>query len=229
MGELTVSAVIPVRDGARYLRESIDSVLAEPEIAQLVVVDDGSTDATAEILESYGDRVHAVHQPPICQAAAMNHGVREATGDLIAMHDSDDLWPAGRTRALLAALTDDLEGVFGWIEQFFSPDLDDDERRRLRVDTRPQASYLLQTSLIRREAFWRIGLLDESLSSSANIDWISRARAADLRTTVVPEVVLRRRVHGSNLGRRLGAQKQGDLLRVVRAHLDRRRDSGARP
>jgi GT2 family glycosyltransferase len=159
----------------------------------------------------------------------MNHGVREASGELIAMHDSDDLWPAGRTRTLLAALTDELEGVFGWIEQFFSAELDADERSRLRVDTRPQASYLLQTSLMRRDAFWRVGPLDETLSSSANIDWISRARAAGLRTTVVPEVVLRRRIHHSNLGRRLGAQKQDDLLRVVRAHLDRRRGSGARP
>ncbi|MBV9951747.1 MAG: glycosyltransferase family 2 protein [Acidimicrobiia bacterium] len=229
MGELTISAVMPVRDGAPYLREAIDSVLAEPEISELIVVDDGSTDATPEILESYGDRIRAVHQPATCQAAAMNHGVREATGDLVAMQDSDDLWPPGRTRALRAALTGDIEAVFGWIEQFVTPELDDDERSRLQVDTRPQASYLLQTSLIRRDAFWRIGPLDESLSSSANIDWISRARVGGLRTTVVSDIVLRRRVHRSNLGRRLGAQKQDDLLRVVRAHLERHRDSGARP
>ena len=52
--------------------------------------------------------------------------------------------------------------AFGWVEQFISPDLSPEERARLRVDERPQVSYLLQTLLLRRDAFWRIGPLDHA-------------------------------------------------------------------
>jgi glycosyltransferase involved in cell wall biosynthesis len=219
----TISAVMPVRDGAPYLAASLDSVLAEPEITEVVVVDDGSTDATPEILAGYGDRIRVVRQRPKGNAGAVNRCIAESTGDLLALQDSDDLWPQGRTAVLLAALTDDLDGAYGWIEQFISPDLDAAERARLRVDTRPQASYLLQTMLIRRDVFARVGPYDETLTSSANVDWISRARADGLRTCMIPEVVCRRRVHRSNMGRTYKEQKDADLLRVVRAHLDRRR------
>jgi glycosyltransferase involved in cell wall biosynthesis len=218
----TISALIPVRDGATYLAASLDSVLAEPDITEVVVVDDGSTDATPEILAGYGDRIRVFTQPATSQAAALNRCVTEATGDLLAMHDSDDLWPPGRTKALLGVLTDDLDGVFGWIEQFITPELAPSEQARLRVDTRPQVSYLMQTMLLRRDAFWRIGPFDESLTSAANIDWMSRARESGLRTGVVQEVVCRRRVHRSNLGRDHEA-KDANLLRVIRAHLDRQR------
>jgi glycosyltransferase involved in cell wall biosynthesis len=223
MGAVTITGLIAVRDGAEHLAEAVDSVLAEPEITDVVVVDDGSTDATPQVLAGFGDRIRIVRQSPRGQFAALNLCVAEATGELIAIQDADDVWPPGRTKALVAALADDLDGVFGWVEQFVSPELEPSERARLRVDARPQPSYLLQTLLLRRDAFWRIGPLDESMATSSNIDWISRARSGGLRTTMIPVVVTRRRIHRSNTGRRDGDRRDADLLRVVRAHLQRQR------
>lgn len=221
-----VSAVLAVRDGAAYLAAAVDSVLAEPEVAELVAVDDGSTDATPDILAGYGDRVRLLRRPPTGFAAALNAGIRAATGDVVTFQDADDLWVPGRCGALLDALTDEVDAVFGCIEQFASPDLDPADAARLRIDTRPQPARLLQAGLVRREAFDRHGLLDETLVTSANIDWISRATAGGLRSATVPTVVVRRRVHAANLGRRAAATRDADLLRVLRAHLARRRAAG---
>ncbi len=87
-----VSVVMAVRDGEDYLREAVDSILGQTlEDFELVVVDDGSTDATGEILASYpDDRLRVLTQPRRGVAASLNTGIRSARADLIARMDADD-------------------------------------------------------------------------------------------------------------------------------------------
>jgi glycosyltransferase involved in cell wall biosynthesis len=102
-----VSVVIAAYNYARYLPRAIDSVFAQDYPAdrvELIVVDDGSTDETPDVLARYGDRVRAVRQPNQGQPAATEHGLRLATGDLLTLLDADDLWPRGRLTALVSAL-----------------------------------------------------------------------------------------------------------------------------
>lgn len=99
-----VSIVIPVYNGARYLRESIGSVLAQdyPRI-ELIVIDDGSTDETPEVLASYGDRIWWVSQPNSRQPAAINRGWRRASGEIAGYLSADDaLAPEAVTAAVEA-------------------------------------------------------------------------------------------------------------------------------
>ncbi len=88
-----VSVIIPAYNATAFLGETLDSVLAQtyPNL-EIIVVDDGSTDATPELLDSYGDRIRVLRQANAGQAAARNHGAREARGELLAFLDSDDLW-----------------------------------------------------------------------------------------------------------------------------------------
>ena len=88
-----VSAVIPAYNSERYLARAIDSVLAQtyPNI-ECIVVDDGSTDATGRIIESYGARVRGIRQPNGGASAARNAGLAAAKGRYIAFLDSDDYW-----------------------------------------------------------------------------------------------------------------------------------------
>lgn len=88
-----VSIVIPVYNGAKYLRSALDSVLEQTyERLQLIVVDDGSTDSSPEILAAYGSRLVTIRQTNFGVAEARNAGIRASQGDLIAFLDQDDWW-----------------------------------------------------------------------------------------------------------------------------------------
>lgn len=88
-----VSVIVPTYNRAHMLKEAIDSVLAQTYTRfELIVVDDGSTDATQALLKSYGHRIKTIYQENRGVSAARNSGIRAASGELIALLDSDDYW-----------------------------------------------------------------------------------------------------------------------------------------
>ena len=103
-----VSCIIPVFNGARFLGEAVDSILAQTyRPCEVIVVDDGSTDATGDVIAGYGERVVAVRQPNRGEAAARNAGVRAARGALVAFLDADDLWGPEKLTRQAAKLGED--------------------------------------------------------------------------------------------------------------------------
>jgi glycosyltransferase involved in cell wall biosynthesis len=183
-------------------------------------VDDGSTDATRAALEPYVGRIRVVTQEPEGVAAALNRGVAASSGELLAFLDADDVWPPTSLACRLRRLTapDRPEAVFGRITQFLSPELGPDAGRTFRFDPAPLHAPMFQTMLIRRWAFDRVGPLATHYVIGANIDWVSRARAAGVRSAQVEDVVALRRLHESNLGVTERRRQNEDLVRVVRAH-----------
>ncbi len=90
---MSVSVVIPCYNGAPFLRETLDSVLAQTHAPlEVIVVDDGSTDASAAIAESYGPPVRVIRQQNQGESVAQNRGIDESQGRWIAFLDSDDVW-----------------------------------------------------------------------------------------------------------------------------------------
>src|SRR5947199_8414115 len=84
---------MPAYNYARYLREAIDSALGQTcAPLEVIVVDDGSTDETPEVLSSYGDRIRVIRQQNQGVAVARNAGIAAAGGDYLAFLDSDDIW-----------------------------------------------------------------------------------------------------------------------------------------
>lgn len=88
-----ISVVIPIYNGGRYLRACIDSALNQtyPQF-EIIVVNDGSTDNSLEILKSYGDRIRIIDQTNSGPAVARNNGVKASLGELVAFLDQDDVW-----------------------------------------------------------------------------------------------------------------------------------------
>lgn len=97
----TVSVIIPTYNRAHCVSEAIDSVLSQdPPPDEVIVIDDGSTDSSPEVLASYGDQITVIRQENGGAGAARTAGLRRASGDWITFLDSDDLWYQGRLALL---------------------------------------------------------------------------------------------------------------------------------
>ncbi len=101
-----VSVVVPVHNRPRFVREAIDSALAQdcPGGHEIVVVDDGSTDDTPAVLASFGDRIRVIRQDNAGPAVARNTGLGASRGEFVALLDSDDVWLPGKLAAQVAIL-----------------------------------------------------------------------------------------------------------------------------
>jgi glycosyltransferase involved in cell wall biosynthesis len=221
-----VSVVLPVCDGEAYLAEAIESVLAQDHRRlELIVVDDGSTDRSAAIAERYADdRVTLVRQANQGTGAARNAGLTAARGELIAHLDADDIWLESKLRLQVEAINADpcAGAARGLVEEFISPDLSEVERRGLRDPRGPLPGLVLQAMLIRRPAHELVGGFDPAWQAGQDLDWLLRARERGVRFAHVAEVVVRRRLHAANKGRRhpeLATQR----CRMIKRSLDRRR------
>jgi len=225
MSSERVTVMIGAYNAGRYLAEAIASVLAQTHpAAQLVVVDDGSTDDTGAIAESYGPPVLAIRQENGGMAASRNRAIQEATGDFFAFLDADDRFRSDKLERQLAVFRDDpeLDVVYGHVTEFVSPELDAASLELLRPprDDAPWPTPNLM--LVRRESFFRVGLFSTELKVGIGVDWHARSIEAGLRSAVPPVVVLERRLHAENNGIRQ-RQLKPQYLHVLKASLDRRR------
>ena len=215
-----VSVVIPVFNGAPYIAEAIASVQAQTRgAAEIVVVDDGSTDGGGEIAQGLAD-VRVARQSQAGQAAARNHGARLARGEWLAFLDADDLWAPRKLELQLAALARDpeLAMVFGHAVQF--------RDGRAPASEAALPAHLPGAMLLRRSMFARIGGYRGEWKVGEVVEWYARALDLGLKSVCLPEVVLYRRIHGDNLGvRESGARHHS--ARALKHVLDRRRAGAA--
>lgn len=224
-----MSAVIPVYNGERYLAEALDSVMAQdyPGL-EVVVIDDGSTDRSGAIARSYArGQPHPLRyhrQDNAGLSAAQNAGVREASGEFIGFLDCDDLWTPGKVSRQMAAFASrpDLDMVFGRVEQFYSPELAASGSAPGLEAREVMPGYSTGTLLARRRAFERTGPFSPAFRLGEFLDWYARACDAGLNSIMLDDILLRRRIHQDNMGRR-ERDKRADYLRVFKATLDRRR------
>lgn len=228
MNHPLVSVIIAVYNGEKYLAEAIDSVLAQTHPAMdLIVIDDGSTDGSAQIAAGY-DQVRCISQPNRGLGAALNRGVAAARGEYLAFLDADDLWVPQKLARQLAVFEQQpgVEMVFGQMQQFISPELDDETRQRIHCPPHPMPGYSSGTLLIRRDAFARAGEFASHWKVGVFTDWYLKAKEAGLQEHMLGDVLLRRRLHTANIGvtRR---SNRSDVLRILKDSLDRRRQGNS--
>jgi glycosyltransferase involved in cell wall biosynthesis len=215
--------IIPAFNAGDVLATAIGSVLVQtsPPL-DCIVVDDGSTDSTAEIAGSYGGSVQLVSEPNRGAAAARNRGARSARGELFAFLDADDRWLPERLERGLESLAahPDVDAVMcatevvdaelrpiGVIRQ--DPDLTGEELILCRAPLVSTGSNLLIT----RECFEAVGGFDESLPSKAGAeDWLMIFRLVERGAlTTIPDVLVQYRVHGGNTSTN-AARLEADML-----------------
>ena len=223
-----ISVIIPVYNRDRYLAAAIESALTQTYPAiELIIVDDGSTDRSAEVAQRYLPRVNYHYQPNGGIGAARNTGIASATGEFLAFLDSDDLWMPDKSSLQMAAFAADpeLDAAFGYVKQFFSPEVDEGFHQRIRCPEKPIAGYISNAMLIRRSTFLQVGLFNPDAKIGVDIEWYGRAVEQKLKMTLLPDVIHLRRLHETNSG--LLHPQHTELLQVLKAMLDRRRETAA--
>lgn len=183
-----VSIVIPVYNGEKYIQETLESVLGQTYAdREVIVVDDGSTDGTLEILSTYGDKLRVFRQENRGAAAARNKGIQEATGKWVAFVDADDVWLPEKLEKQLAACGD---YVWSHTTSLFSGGVNNGKRD---CDFTPKFSGAVleklvkgnfittSTVVVERKVLLALGGFDVSLRSIQDWDlWVRIASENDL-------------------------------------------------
>ena len=225
-----VSVILPVYNYERYLGEAIESVLNQTyQHLEVIVVDDGSTDQSGEVARSFAGRgVRYCHQVHAGIGPARNSGVELAQGEFLAFLDADDRWPLEKLERQLGAFESDptLEMVFGQALQLQNgPEWEAGVRDNQLAVAGMVPGMVPGTMLIKRDAFLRVGKFQGDWKVGEFIDWYARAVELQIRSLVLPELLLWRRIHDSNQGVR-ERQSVSDYARVLKAKLDRKRAEG---
>jgi glycosyltransferase involved in cell wall biosynthesis len=218
-----VSVIIPVYNGAAFIADAVRAVTRQDyHPVEIIVVDDGSSEDIAAALRDVPVDVRLFRQDNGGAASARNRGIRDASGDVIAFLDADDLWPPGN----LAAMVDHL---------LAHPDVDVVRGRAqvTRYTTAGDAGeylgnpaesfpHYIGAGLYRRRAFEKVGLFDADLRFAEDTDWYSRAAEKKLPILHVDEVTLFVRRHDGNMTRGKTIVELNQL-RLFKKMLDRRR------
>lgn len=222
----SVSVVIPVYNGGAFVSDAINSVFDQDyKPLEVIVVDDGSTDNTAERVQMTGKSVKYVFQDNKGPASARNAGISLAAGKYLAFVDADDLWAEKKLDRQVEILEKNpgIGAVVGFTYRMqMSHDL-----QEARTRAKDGSIFLLSlgASLFRKSMFDKVGKLDEDLKISEDIDWFLRAREAEMQIIIQKDVVQYYRMHGKNLSNNQ-LLVNSSLLKIHKKSLDRRRKAG---
>jgi glycosyltransferase involved in cell wall biosynthesis len=220
-----VSVIIPVYNNEKYLGEAIESVLGQTYRSfELIVVNDGSTDNSAAIAKSYASQLRYYYQDNSGVGAALNRGVELSRGNFLSFLDADDIWKKDKLMHQIETFDNnpDVDMIFGQVEQFFSSELDENQKKRVRIPARVAGGFFKGCMLIKRDSFFRVGLFDTRWTLGDFIDWYSRAKEEELKSIMLNEIVLLRRIHANNTGIRK-RNLRPEFARILKASLDRQR------
>lgn len=218
-----ISLVIPVFNGALYIREALESVLKQTLLPEeIIVVDDASTDETPGILKTFGSSIRVLTLSKSGADAARNEGVRSARFDLIAFTDADDCAVSERfaLQAECFQRDDALDFVFGHLQEFHGkPNL---AAEAFELSTR-KPGLCVGTLMARKASFLKAGYFETRWTTAGFMDWYFRVLDGGFRCKVLEEVVLLRRIHGGNLTVRESSLMSREYALVISERMKRRK------
>ena len=230
MNQPLISVIIPMYNAERFVAEALDNVLSQGiDALEIICVDDGSTDQSATIVQSYGSKVRYYQQENRGPAAARNVAFSYVRGQFVTFLDCDDLFPANKLKRQLALFDKDpsLDMVLGKSQYVF---LDGSNPERFQFPNQTQTVWhiLLGAGLFRTDVFRRIGLFNEELKIGDDMDWYNRAKEQGVSMRVMDDITLYYRHHDNNYTRNHDLVKKA-LLKTLKYSLDRRRsEAGVR-
>jgi glycosyltransferase involved in cell wall biosynthesis len=220
-----VSVVIPAYNAERFLGETLDSVFAQTyEPLEVIVIDDGSTDGTAEVARRYP--VNLLGGPNGGRSVARNRGIEASTGELIAFCDADDVWLPKRVEAEARLLGEDPELSIAscMLQGFLEPGTPPPPWIG-RYHLEPRRAAEPSALLVRRELLERVGVFDPGYVIAQDYDLLARAVELGAKIGFVDEILVRYRIHDANSVHDRELMRK-EMFRVLRSAAGRRRQAG---
>jgi glycosyltransferase involved in cell wall biosynthesis len=212
------SIIVPAFNSERYLDEALDALERQdhPNI-EVIVVDDGSTDGTAEMVRRRPG-VRLVQQPNSGPSAARNTGINVAQGEYVTFCDADDRFRPEKVSLQVTHLEENptVGCVLVHHATFFAEGVSRPEWLTDEEGVQPQSA------MVRRSVIEQVGGFDPAYRLTEGLEWLSRMRDVGISIDVLDDVCVDRRIHENNLSyQRAGLQH--NMLRSLRARIERNR------
>jgi glycosyltransferase involved in cell wall biosynthesis/Flp pilus assembly protein TadD len=221
-----VSLIIPTYNRAEFLEEALESALKQTyKNIEIIVVDDGSTDNTPEILEKYKDKVKIVRQENWGVSRALNYGILASTGEYISWLSSDDVYTPEKIEKTIEELHKDPKLGMVYSDYYY---IDDNSKMVQRANIQPPDSDKLEevlfqrnpingnSVLFRREVLKKTGYFDEGLGgrSGHTADGAMWHKIAHFyKVKFIPEPLVYYRVHSTNVSKSVDMEKNWEMYR----------------
>lgn len=217
-----VSVIIVVKNGERYLKQAIESVLNQTyRPSEILLVDGNSTDDTLKIGRSYPG-INILTQSDGGLANARNFGIQHARHNFIAFLDHDDHWVPNKLEMQLDVFLQapETQYCYGQVQLFLEEGIESRPGFEEHHFTREQIGRTPGTLIARKSLFDKIGGFDPKYSIACDVDWFTRAADLNVKSEFIPKILLHKRVHVSNLSSNVKTNKR-ELFRVIKESLNR--------
>jgi len=223
-GNLLVSVIMIVQNGERFIRQALESIFTQTYYpTEVIIVHGNSQDKTLEILHEY-DNLRIIQQTGSGVSQAYNMGIKSATGDFVAFLSYDDLWVPEKLSIQMSYMLENPWVLFTNAHaRYFLEDenqIPEGFRKEWLVGTHP--ARIMETLVARKEVFELVGHLNENLHTADDVDWYSRASDKKVASFMLPQVLLRKRIHGENTSMQIEKNNQ-NLLTALRASVNRKK------
>ncbi|MDB9372550.1 glycosyltransferase family 2 protein [Nodularia sphaerocarpa] len=218
-----VTVVIPVYNSAKFLAATLDSVFAQTyRPIEVIVVDDGSTDNSADIVRSYPE-VQYFYQSNQGVSVARNVAIAAAKAELIAFLDSDDLWKPDKLSLQIAYMLENTHiGITGTKAiNFLESDTQLPPWLRDHPCWEQDRVIIPSTMVVHKSVFSQVGDFSPDYRASQDIEWLWRAKDAKIPMLKINEILTLRRFHGSNVSWLMAGTHKSRMLRIIKDSIAR--------
>lgn len=211
---------MPVKNGSNYIKQALEAIKSQNVNLEIIVVDDASSDDSAQIAASYGALIvkHEINKGSV---ASKNSGLKIARGNYVIFHDHDDVMNDNALPQMLEELEKNREffAVSAKLKDFFSPELSVQEKQKVVLRNDAYYGLFSGSTLIRKEVFDIVGLFDESLQAGDIIDWSMKMSEKNLPIKKLDFVATNRRIHNCNYGRTNHQKEFKDYATILRSKI----------
>ena len=213
-----ISVIMPVKNGEKYLKEALLGIQKQNMNVEIIVVNDRSTDNSAQIASEMGCTVinHEISKGAVI---AKNTGLKQAHGEYIMFHDADDVMNDNVLKTLYDTLESDpsLGAVMAKVQDFISPDSENTDPKLIK--STPYYGIFTGAVLMRRQIFDVIGLFREDIRSGEIIEWSKKMTEHGLKIKKTDMIATNRRIHDHNFGKTDRQTEFKDYAQILRSRL----------